>query len=200
MIVKRTINSQTKRYVEKLNVFDFGTVATGSFFVDSGLTYSGSAVTSLSGLYHLEGATVSILGNGGSHADKSVSSGAVSLDLSATTAAVGLGYTSNLQTLRLESGSVDGTSQGKPKRIHHITLRLFRTVGLEVGSSSDDVDRVPFRDSSMAMDTAVSLFTGDKDIEFAGGFEEDERIYVRQTQPLPLTVLALYARMITFDI
>jgi hypothetical protein len=200
MIVKRTINSQTKRYVEKLNVFDFGTVATGSFFVDSGLTYSGSAVTSFSGLYHLEGATVSILGNGGSHADKAVSSGAVSLDLSATTAAVGLGYTSNLQTLRLESGSVDGTSQGKPKRIHHITLRLFRTVGLEVGSSSDDVDRVPFRDSSMAMDTAVELFTGDKDIEFAGGFEEDERIYVRQTQPLPLTVLALYARMNTFDI
>ena len=200
MIVKRTINSQTKRYVEKLNVFDFGTVATGSFFVDSGLTYSGSAVTSFSGLYHLEGATVSILGTGGSHADKAVSSGAVSLDLSATTAAVGLGYTSNLQTLRLESGSVDGTSQGKPKRIHHITLRLFRTVGLEVGSSSDDIDRVPFRDSSMAMDTAVELFTGDKDIEFAGGFEEDERIYVRQTQPLPLTVLALYARMNTFDI
>jgi len=200
MIVKRTINSQTKRYVEKLNVFDFGTAATGSFFVDSGLSYSGSAVTSLGGIYHLEGATVSILGNGGSHADKSVSSGAVSLDISATTAAIGLGYTSNLQTLRLESGSVDGTSQGKPKRIHHITLRLFRTVGLEVGSSSDDIDRVPFRDSSMAMDQAVSLFTGDKDIEFSGGFEEDERIYVRQSQPLPLTVLALYARMNTFDI
>jgi hypothetical protein len=52
----------------------------------------------------------------------------------------------------------------------------------------------------MAMDQAVSLFTGDKDIEFSGGFEEDERIYVRQTQPLPLTVLALYARMNTFDI
>ena len=200
MIVKRTINSQTKRYVERLKLFDFGTSATSAFFVDSGLTYSGSAVTSLGALHHLEGQTVSILGNGGSHADKTVSSGTISLDVSATTAAVGLGYTSNLQTLRLESGSVDGTSQGKPKRIHHITLRLFRTVGLEVGSSSGDVDRVPFRDSSMAMDQAVSLFTGDKDIEFAGGFEEDDRIFVAQSQPLPLTVLALYARMNTFDV
>jgi hypothetical protein len=62
------------------------------------------------------------------------------------------------------------------------------------------VDRVPFRDSSMAMDQAVSLFTGDKDIEFAGGFEEDDRIFVAQSQPLPLTVLALYARMNTFDV
>ena len=51
----------------------------------------------------------------------------------------------------------------------------------------------------MAMDTAVPLFTGDKDIEFPGGFDDDDRIYVRQNQPLPLTVLALFPRMNTFD-
>ena len=53
----------------------------------------------------------------------------------------------------------------------------------------------------MAMDTAVSLFTGDKDIEFTGGFDDDQdRIYVQQTQALPLTVLALFPRLNTFDI
>ena len=49
------------------------------------------------------------------------------------------------------------------------------------------------------MDQAVSLFTGDKEVEFRGGFEDDEQIVVRQTQPLPLTVLAIYPRMNTFD-
>jgi len=201
MIVKRTINSATKRYVEKLKTFDFGSVTTGAFFVDSGLSYSGSATTSLSGLYHLQGQTASVLGNGASHATETVASGGITTDFSVTTAAVGLGFTSSMKTLRLESGSVDGTSQGKPKRIHAVTVRLHETVGIEVGISSESVERIPFRDSSMAMDTAVSLFTGDKDIEFTGGFDNDQdRIYVQQTQALPLTVLALFPRLNTFDI
>ena len=201
MIVKRTVNSQTKRYVERLKTFDFGADTTAAFFVDSGLSYSGSATTSLSGLYHLEGQSLSILANGASHSAKTVSSGGITTDFSVTSAAAGLGFTSSMQTLRLESGSVDGTSQGKPKRIHAVTVRLHETVGIEIGTSSSSVERIPFRDSSMAMDAAVPLFTGDKEIEFTGGFDEDQdRIYVQQTQALPLTVLALFPRLNTFDI
>lgn len=199
LVVKRTINGQTKRYVELMKPFNFGGTTTGAFFVDSGLAYSGSATNSLSGLYHLEGETVSILANGASHPDRTVSGGALSLSFDSTTAAAGYGYTSNMQTLRLESGSVDGTSQGKPKRIHAVTLRLHETVGVEIGNDSGELDRIYFRDSSMAMDQAVPLFTGDKDIEFPGGYDDDDRIYVRQDQPLPLTVLALFPRMNTFD-
>jgi hypothetical protein len=200
MIVKRTVNSVTKRYVEVLKTFDFGSDTTAAFFVDSGLVYSGGAVTSLSGLYHLEGQTVNILANGATHPDKTVSNGSVSLDFSTTTAAIGYGYTSSMQTLRIESGSVDGTSQGKPKRIHAITLRIYESVGIEVGNDSAEIDRIPFRDSSMNMDEAIPLFTGDKNIEFKGGFDDDDRIYVQQSQALPLTVLGLYPRMNTFDI
>ncbi len=199
MIVKRTINGQTMRYVEVMKNFDFGGSSVNSFFVDSGLSYSGPSVSAFSALYHLEGDTVSVLANGASHPDKNVSGGAINLDFSATSAAIGYGYTSSMQTLRLESGSQDGTSQGKPKRIHGITIRLFETVGVEVGNDAGEIDRVFFRDSSMAMDEAVPLFTGDKDIEFQGGFEDDDRIYLQQTQPLPLTILALYPRMNTFD-
>jgi len=200
MIVKRTVNSVTKRYVEVLKTFDFGSDTTAAFFVDSGLVYSGGAVTSLSGLYHLEGQAVNILANGATHPDKTVSNGSVSLDFSTTTAAIGYGYTSSMQTLRIESGSVDGTSQGKPKRIHAITLRIYESVGIEVGNDSAEIDRIPFRDSSMNMDEAIPLFTGDKNIEFKGGFDDDDRIYVQQSQALPLTVLGLYPRMNTFDI
>ncbi len=200
MIVKRTINGVTKQYVEVMKTFDFGSNTTAAFFVDSGLVYSGSATTTLSGLYHLEGEDLSILANGATHAGKTVSGGGVTLDFSATTGAVGFGYTSEMQTLRLESGSQDGTSQGKPKRIHDITVRFHETVGAEVGSNSESADRIFFRDSSMNMDEAVPLFTGDKEIEFEGGFVEGDRIYVRQSQPLPMTVLALYPRMNTFDL
>ena len=200
MIVKRTISGGTKRYIERMKTYDFGTVSTTAHFVDSGLAYCGSATTTLTGLYQLKALSLSVLSNGASHADKTESSGAITTDFSVTTAAVGLGYTSKIQTLRLEAGSVDGTSQGKPKRIHNIVLRLFRTVGIEVGTDASSVDRIPFRDSSMDMDTAVPLFTGDKDIEFDGGFDDDATLYVQQTQPLPMTILALYPRLNTFDI
>ena len=199
MIVKRTINGVTKRYVELMRPFDFGGVTTGAFFVDSGLRYDGSAIGSLKGLYHLEGETVTVLANGASHPDRVVADGGVSLAYSSTTAAIGYGYTSSMQTMRIEAGSADGTSQGKPKRIHAITLRLHETVGIEVGNSASENDRIFFRDSSMAMDQAVPLFTGDKDIEFPGGYDEDDRLYIRQTQPLPMSVLALFPRMNTFD-
>ena len=47
---------------------------------------------------------------------------------------------------------------------------------------------------------AVPLFTGDKEIEFTGAYDENDKIFVRQSQPLPLTVLAIYPRLTTFDI
>ena len=199
MIVKRTINGGTKRYVEVMQPFDFADDIEDAWFLDSALQYSGGATTSLSGLSHLEGQTVTILANGSTHPDKVVSSGAVTLDRSVTKAIVGLKYTSALQTMRIESGSADGSAQGKVKRIQEITARFFQTVGAEIGSSSTQTDLIPFRDSSMAMDTAVELFTGDKQIEFNGDYETDGFIYIQQQQPLPMTITAMYPQLNTYD-
>ena len=136
VIVKRTINGATKRYVECFAPFDFDeTTSTDFKFLDSHLIYSGSSTTTLSGLSHLEGQTVSILADGSTHADKTVSSGSITLDRSVTSAVVGLSYDSVLQTMRVEGGAAEGTSQGKTKRISKVVLRLFETVGAKVGPS-----------------------------------------------------------------
>jgi len=199
LIVKRTIGGATKRYIEYFNFFDFGDNILDAYFVDSGLTYSGSAATTISGLDHLEGQTVRIVANGATHPDKVVSSGAISLDFSATNVHIGLGYSSTLQTMRIDAGGTEGTSQAKTKRIHDVTLRLFRTVGVEVGSSTNELDRIPFRSSADAMDSALALFTGDKEVEFRGGFDTDGFIVVRQSQAMPMTILSIMPRLITFD-
>ena len=199
VIVKRTINSVTRRYVEYLTLFDYGTDQTDAFYVDSGLTYSGSAATNISGLDHLEGQSVTILANGATHPNKTVSSGAITLDRSSTKVHIGLPYTSLLQTMRIESRSNEGTSQSKTKRINEVTLRLHETVGVEVGASLTDMERIPFRSSAAAMDTAVPLFTGDKQVEFRDDFNTDGHVYVRQTQPLPLTLLSIYPMLTVND-
>lgn len=199
MVVERTINSGTKRYVEYLSNYDFGTSVADAFFVDSGLTYSGSSANQITGLDHLEGESVSILANGAAHANKTVSSGAIDLDVSVTKAQIGLGYNSTLQTMRLDAGGAQGTSQGKIKRIHDMTLRFFRTVGAKVGTSESELDRIFFRSASDEMGQALDMFDGDKDIEFRSGYEQEAHIVVQQDQPLPMTIIGLFPRLITFD-
>ena len=200
VIVKRTINSVTRRYVEYLNGFDFTETDNTTFnFLDSQLNYNGSATTTITGLDHLEGQTVSILADGSTHPDKTVSSGSITLDRSSTKVKVGLSFTSLLQTMRLDAGAANGTSQAKTKRIYDISLRLYESVGVEVGPDLQNMERIPFRSSADSMDTAIPVFTGDKEIEFRGNYETDGFIFVRQTQPLPLTVLSLYPNLVTND-
>jgi hypothetical protein len=78
-------------------------------------------------------------------------------------------------------------------------VRLYRSVGLKVGRDADNLDVVPFRSSAAAMDEAIALYTGDKEIELNGNYDTDGQITIRQDQPLPMTVLAVYATLSTFD-
>ena len=73
-IVNRTIGGVTKRYIERIASRQFVAQA-DAFFVDSGLTYRGAEASTISGLGHLEGQTVSILADGAVHPQRVVTSG-----------------------------------------------------------------------------------------------------------------------------
>ena len=200
VIVKRTIDGVTRRYVEYLNQFDFDEDDDTSFnFLDSQLSYNGSATTTISNLDHLEGQVVSVLADGSTHPDRTVTNGSITLARSSTKVKVGLPYTSILQTMRIDAGSQNGTSQAKTKRIYNITVRLYESLGVEVGPDLNNMESIPFRSSAQLMNEPIPVFTGDKEVEFRGNYETDGYIYVRQTQPLPLTVLSLYPELITND-
>jgi len=202
VIVKRTINGATKRYVECFSDFDFDETDANDFkFLDSHLSYSGSATTTLSGLSHLEGQTVSILADGAAHANKTVNgSGQITLDRSVTKACVGLSYDSILQTMRIEGGAAEGTSQGKTKRISKVVLRLFETVGVKVGPSLTNLETIPFRTTSSLLSNPVdTLLSGDKEIEFNDDYNSDGFIFIKQDQPLPCSILAIYPTLVTSD-
>ena len=104
-----------------------------------------------------------------------------------------------LQTMRVEAPGNESTSQSKTKRINEVTLRLHKTVGAEVGASLTDMERIPFRSSAAAIDTAVPLFTGDKQVEFRDDFNTYGFVFVRQNQPLPFTLVALYPQITIND-
>ena len=204
MIVSRTIGGATKRYVEVLEPeWLRANAASAAFFVDSGLSYSGVAATTMTGLEHLEGETVSILADGATHLDKVVSSGSVTLDRAATSVHIGLQYSATLQTMRLDAGAADGTAQGKTKRITNVVVRLDQTGGgLRYGPTEVDADMDEFhlRDSLDPMDSPVPLFDGDTDVlPWPSGYEQAGKVTVRHTLPLPCTVTAIMPQLITQD-
>jgi hypothetical protein len=200
LAVQRDIDGDERRQIERLKPIDFGSDIKDAYFLDSGVTKEDiTGFTVIDGLDHLDNETVSILADGAIHADKRVISGSVTLDRTARKAHAGLPYDSILQTMRIEAGGTEGTAQAKNKRISDIDIRVLNSVGAKIGPSEDNLDLIPFRDASMAMDKPVPLYTGDKFIEFPGGYNDDGFVVVKQDQPLPLTILSIYPRLQTFD-
>ena len=204
LVVNRTIGGTETRHIEYL---ESDWVRTGSlpsaFFVDSGLSYSGAAVSTLSGLDHLEGETVAILADGATHASKTVTAGAIALDVSASTVSVGLAYEATLQTMRLDAGAADGTAQGKTKRFTNVVLRLDQTgSGLYYGATATtaDMDELHLRDGNDPMDSPVPLFDGDTEIlPWPAGYEKAGRLTLKHTLPQPCTVIAIMPQVVTQD-
>tara|TARA_R100001129_G_scaffold164747_1_gene131051 strand:- start:1024 stop:2412 length:1389 start_codon:yes stop_codon:yes gene_type:complete len=203
MIVQRTINGTTRRYVEYLsNQFDVEENETkaDAFFVDSGLTYSSTATASISGLGHLEGEAISILGDGSVYTKRNVSSGAItSIDPTVVKAQIGLTQQCTMKTLRPEAGADDGTAQGKTKRDFEVTLRLVDTLGGKVGPDTDNSDEIIFRTGTDPMDSSPPLFTGDKRLNIRGGWETTGQMVYFNDEPLPVHITALITRIITHD-
>lgn len=188
-VVRRTIGESTVRFVEKLASREFDSVE-DAFFVDCGLTYSGTAATVISGLDHLEGETVSILADGNVVPQQVVTDGEITLPQAATTVHVGLPYTSTLETLSVDIQSGGDTLQGKKKVINRVTLRLEKTRELFIGPDVGHLVEVPFR-TDEGYEEATRLFTGDKTIVIRSSWGTDGRVTIRQQEPLPITVLAI---------
>ena len=199
VIINRYINGATKRYVEFFTPFEFNEDLTAFHYLDSGLAYAGGETATLSGLSHLEGEVVDIIGEGSTQNSKQVSSGAISLDTAIEEAKVGLLYSSDLQTMRLDEGFTE-TTQTKTIRVFDLSVRFQNTIGASVGPSSDNLTSIDFRDSSASMDLPVPLFTGDKQVEFDAGHGIEGLIYVKQPQALPMTILGIYPRMETENV
>lgn len=181
VVVNRTINGGTVRYIE---VFDDGDGRSNTDgFSDSFLTYSGGATTSLTGLDHLEGETVQVKVNGAAHADCTVSSGAITLNVSATTAVVGLAYSSTVETLDENLDIGRGSFLGQPVRWVEPLLRVYRSREPSVNGQS-----LPSRDSSMEMDEAVDLYSG----FLKYGSVNSPRLNITMSGPFPCIITGIF--------
>ena len=196
LIVQRWINGAVRRYVEYFTPFDFNEDLTAFHYLDSGLSYVGGDTTTLSGLNHLEGEVVDIIGEGSTQTSKTVADGSITIATATEQAKVGLLYSSDLQTMRLDEGYTE-TTQTKTTRIYDLSVRFQNTVGASVGPNAATLTAIDFRASGSAMNLPIPLFTGDKSVEFDTGYGTEGLVYIQQPQALPMTILGIYPRLET---
>ena len=198
MIVQRTINGTTKRYVEYIEKYYSDEHA---FFVDCGLTYDGTATSTVTGLSHLEGKEVAVLVDGSVHPNVTVSSGQITLQRQGSVINVGLPYTATLKTMPMEAGAADGVAQGKTMRVNNIVMRLHETgPGLWYGPNETVMDEYHVRRTTNNMDEAVPLFTGDTSLlPWPGEYQQSAQVTVQHRLPLPCTLVAIMPQVFTYD-
>jgi hypothetical protein len=189
-VIRRTINGNSVRYVERMASRQF-TDQADAFFVDCGATYSGVPADVISGLDHLEGKTVSILADGAVHPQRVVTGGSIILDIEASTVQIGLPIEADLQTLPLAVQLQDGSfGQGRFKNVNKVWLRVYRSSGIFVGPSASELTEVKQR-TTENYGTPPALKSDEIELTLTPSWAAGGQVYVRQSDPLPLTVVSL---------
>jgi hypothetical protein len=190
-VVRRTVGGTQLRYIERLHSRIF-TAQEDAFFVDSGLTYRGTPVTTLSGLGHLEGKTVNILADGAVEPPKIVTSGQITLQLAGSVVQVGLPSPATLTTMNFEGGNPTGTAQGKTKRVHQVVVRVLNSLNGKAGPSQGKVKALQGRSPSDLMGSAPAPFSGDIQMDWPGDYDRKQTVLIVKDTPMPTTVLAVF--------
>lgn len=188
VIVERTINGVKRQYIETLQSPAEYVDAADGFFVDSALRYSGSPVSAVAGLTHLEGELVDILADGKSIRAVRVVNGQVRLPdtMAASTIVVGLPFEAEASTLELDVGARDGSLIGRRKRVGKVILSLFETdiAGLTVSSAQ----KRRWEEVKLPSARNGALFTGNIEVPIDDSWEGQGRVIIRHTGPGPCTI------------
>lgn len=185
--VNRTIDGNTKRYVEYFAARDFGTDVDDAFFVDCGITYDSTATTTITGLDHVEAKIVAVLGDGAVQANQTVSNGQITIT-SASTVQVGIPFTVQMQTMPLSWFGYGSTIQGRIKRINEVIARYYNSGDFYVGKDATNKELI----SITGMDTDYER------VSFPAGYDRAGQIFVYQQSPEPLTLVALMIEFMSF--
>lgn len=193
-----SVKRGTKRYIERFAQRMASTSPEDQIFMDSAITYDSETPTNeITGLDHLDGYTVAILADGNVLAQQVVADGTITLDAYYSVVHVGIPYNSDLETLNVEVNMPDGTLQGRKTKISKVAIRVQNSRGGYIGPDADTLHYIS--GSPMAGPTVttydktgvLTLCTGEIKENLGAGYEDGGRMFIRQSDPLPITILAL---------
>jgi hypothetical protein len=190
--VRRTINGQTKRYIERM-LNNEPTTSLDAYCVRCGAWAEfETPVDTIYGLSHLEGEPVVALVDGNVIRDLTVEDGRVVLPVEGTVVAIGREYRARIRTLDIDLGVVRGLGSmlERQKSATSVILRAENSRGIFVGHGTEEL--VEFRQrASENYDEAIALFTGSFEVTPYTDWTEGGDIIIEQRDPLPMTIAGI---------
>jgi len=190
-VVAREINGRTVRSIERMRSRQIASLS-DAFFVDAGVTITSPASLTISNsLWHLEGEEVAILVDGAVHPVRTVTNGAITLELDELpdVVHVGLAYNADLETLPI-AVEAEAFGQGMQKNVNGVRVRVNASSGLFAGPAFDKL-REDKQRTTETFGVPPERVTGMRNIMLVPSWNSDGTVCIRQSNPLPLTVVAL---------
>ena len=194
--VRREVNGETVRYRERWSQENECRGGTVSRCADSHILYSGTNSDILGDLEHLEGKEVVVWGDGKDLGSYTVENGSIRLSEPASEIVVGLKYTAQFKSAKLQYAAAAGTALTQKKTFAHVGLVLADThwQGLRFGLSFDDdqLEDLPCigEEEEEIEEHTVFDLTDVHKLPVEHGWTTDSRLCLEACAPRPCTVLA----------
>lgn len=189
-IVERTINGQTKQFVERMHERQFKKLE-DCIYMDCAGTYKGPAKQEITGLNWLEGETVSILADGSVEPNQVVTNGKITLQQPASLVHIGLPYECDMKTLPVALALQDGSyGSGHKKNVRKVFFRVVNSSGLKSGPSFDELTSYAPRSIELAGNPPDPI-TDEFGFVISAAWSNGGQVCVRQDHPLPMRVVSM---------
>ena len=191
-----------ERYLEKWALESEAIGGTRNIIADSAFIYSGAPISTLTGVDHLQGFTVSVWADGADQGELPVTifgtPGEVDLsglpDAPFSDVIVGLPYTGQFKSSRL--GEINGIGMLEHKRVNRIGFiaRNMHYQGIQYGPDFNNLYDLPLvENSEITADDFIWEDYHEQNFGFGGEWDEDSRICLQMYSPRPVTLLAAIA-------
>ncbi|MFT4115424.1 hypothetical protein [Bradyrhizobium sp.] len=202
LIVRRTINGETRRYVEQMAEYfqepqDLSApTAAGAWFLDCALRITGVGLTAITQLAHLEGQTVGVFADGAMQNVKVVAGGKITLDRPSNDVLVGLPVRGYIRDLPRNFNTQTGGTMGDQKTVHEALVRVLYTGGGRVRVYSKEEDNPELWEPLIQTGAnnyggLPPLFSGEHKLTVEGAWSSEAQLEFECDDAMPCTVLAL---------
>lgn len=182
------IEREGTKYIERMAAIQFGTDLADAVFLDFSVTETSDATGLVSNLEHLAGLAVYALVDGAVSGPHTVTdAGTIRVaKKSAAKVHVGLPYASDLVPPPVSS-EVEALAQGRPKNVAHAAVRVDNSCSqFQAGP-----DESRLRDAGRGR----TLESTEVDVLQLGSWSTEGTVVIRQSLPLPLTVVCVTLRV-----
>lgn len=193
VIVRRTINEVETRFVERMAVPSISEEYNESCYLDCSVTQVyDPPQTTVDGLWHLEGATVSAFYDGYAVEGLVVVDGEVELPVPASVVTVGLPYVASIETLPLVLATAQGSDHVARQTIGRVTLRTLDTKGIEVACTGAEFEPVAERTGDDPVGVLPNIAARDYEMPLPNTWSNAATLTIRQTKPFPMNITGLF--------